>query len=476
MKSKYKIVVIITLLLISLSLIISFLNYIKSLEQTKRQLVEVSLPLSINNIYTEVQKNVIEPLLISSMMANDTFLKDWILHEEENTEKIKKYLTSVKNKFGLLNTFLVSDKSKNYYTMDGVLYQVNENDSKDSWYFKFKHNPKKNELNLDFNSYIDDSVIMFINYKIFDIDFNYLGATGVAVKIAYIEEMLKRFRTKFKFNVFFVNKDGEVVLSERKFNKLTNIKDDINLKEISSKIFDGNEKIEYEKYGEKYILNSEYIKELDLYLIVEAKINNFLNDVRETFYINLFFSIFVTLLVIYIILLTTKKYNKNLENLANIDTLTKLPNRRSFMENFEKTINLFKRNHNNYCLIYFDIDDFKKINDTLGHLVGDKVLIRIGEILNLSVRKSDYVSRWGGEEFTILCNEIDIQNAKLIAQKIKVAIEFDDKLKNYVHGCVTASFGVTQFRVDDSYDTIITRADNALYEAKENGKNNIIIA
>ncbi|NQY93955.1 MAG: GGDEF domain-containing protein, partial [Campylobacteraceae bacterium] len=114
MSLKVIVVSVITFLLISLSIGTSILNYTKSLNETEKQLKNSSLPLSIDNIYTEIQKNVIEPNLISSMMSSNTFLKDWLINEESNIPKIKKYLSTIKDKYSMFNTFLVSHESKNY--------------------------------------------------------------------------------------------------------------------------------------------------------------------------------------------------------------------------------------------------------------------------------------------------------------------------------------------------------------------------
>ena len=98
LNKKYTIVLIITVMLVILSTSISWLNYTVSLNNAHKQLKEHSLPLSLDNIYTSIQKNIIEPYLLSSMMANDTFVQDWIINEEKDKEKIIKYLDSIKNK------------------------------------------------------------------------------------------------------------------------------------------------------------------------------------------------------------------------------------------------------------------------------------------------------------------------------------------------------------------------------------------
>lgn len=464
-----------TFLLVSFSVGSSVLNYVKSLEETQIQLKERSLPLSIDNIYTEVQKNLIEPTLVSSMMAHDTFLKDWLMLEETETEKIAKYLETIKNKYHMFSTFLVSEKSGNYYTSKGLLEKVQEDNPNNAWYFRFKEIQEPYEINLDFNKYMGDSLIMFINYKIFDEKYHYLGATGIGIKISYINEMLKHFRVKYNFNVFFVNKEGEVVLSEVGVNRVSHLNEDKKLRTLSSKILEESSKtLEYEKEGNHYILNTKYIEELNLYLLVEAQIEEFTQEVEKTFILNLFISLAVTFIIIVIILYTVKTYNKKLEYLAAYDSLTKLPNRRTFNLNFEKALRLYKRDNVARSIIFFDIDNFKLINDNYGHLIGDTVLKRIAAILNMQVRSSDNLSRWGGEEFLILLHDSSLKDSLDVAEKLRMAFENDIDLHDLVKGGVSASFGVTSFQEDDTLERIITRADEALYKAKNQGKNCVV--
>jgi diguanylate cyclase (GGDEF)-like protein len=176
-------------------------------------------------------------------------------------------------------------------------------------------------------------------------------------------------------------------------------------------------------------------------------------------------------MIIVIILYTVKGYNKKLEELAAYDNLTKLPNRRTFNQNFEKALQLFKRDKIPRCVIFLDIDNFKSINDNYGHLVGDKVLKRVAVILNIQIRSSDNISRWGGEEFLILLNDSSLDDSLDVAEKIRVAFENDIELHDLINGGATASFGVTSFNELDTIETIVSRVDDALYEAKHNGKN-----
>lgn len=208
MNSKYRVILLITILLIILSFSISTVNYFVSLDSAQKQLKNQSLPLSLDNIYTEIQKHIIEPYLVSSMMANDTFVHDWLLKDENNQERIIKYLESIKNKYGMLSTFLVSEKTKNYYTQDGFIEAINPNNNTNKWYFNFLQNQENHEINIDFNKHISNSLIMFINYKIFDNSYKYIGATGVALKISYIDDMLKLLDKSMALRCSFLMKMG----------------------------------------------------------------------------------------------------------------------------------------------------------------------------------------------------------------------------------------------------------------------------
>ncbi len=475
MNSRYHIVVIITFLLITLSLTISTMNYWVSLQSTQKQLKERSLPLTVDNIYTEIQKHIIEPNLVSSMMANDTFLKDWLIHQEDDVDKISTYLETIKHKYEMFVTFLVSEETRNYYTQKGLVEQVVEGNPNNAWYFTFMQNQDSHEINLDFNEHIDDSMIMFINHKIYDEQYHIIGATGIGLKISYINDMLKRFRQKYSFNVYFLNKDGEVVLYELGVNPLRHLEDVSELNALRDLIISKESRVlEYTQTGEEYLLNTKYIPELDLYLIVEAKLSEFVKDVKRTFYFNLLSSLFVTLLITLIILKTVKNHHKSLNYLATYDDLTDLQNRRVFNEELQQFFLLSQRRQSPLSLLFLDLDDFKKVNDTFGHQTGDKVLKRVAGILKQNIRQTDILGRWGGEEFIVALIDSKSESAKVITEKLRTNIEKDEILHQLINQNLTASFGLTTLNAQDTMDSLLKRVDEALYEAKRNGKNQIV--
>ncbi len=476
MNSKYKIVIVISSLLVILSLSITTISYFVSLNNTQKQLRTQSLPLSLDNIYTAMQKRIIEPYLVSSMMANDTFVQNWILEKEVNTKKIKQYLDAVKNKYGMLTSFLVSEKSGNYYNQNGFIEKVRKDNLNNKWYFRFKNIQSKHEINLDFNDNISNSMIMFINYKIIDSKFNYLGVTGVGFKISYIDDMLKMFRLKHHFKVYFIDERGKIILSEKNIIPEKSLDEMPYLKDFKEQLVSKETSyIEFKKNGHIHLLNTKYIPELNLYLLVEVNLDDFTKDIRYIFFVNLFIALLISLLVVIITIYLIKNYNRKLEYLAGRDQLTGINNRRVFEQKFSNQIELNRREAREISLFFMDVDNFKAINDKFGHAVGDKALIRIAKILEENTRKNDIIARWGGEEFVCAYINSSKENAIHTTQRIREKMKNDCILKDLVHSEITGSFGLTQLRVDDDLDSIITRADNLMYKSKDAGKNRLII-
>jgi polar amino acid transport system substrate-binding protein len=165
--------------------------------------------------------------------------------------------------------------------------------------------------------------------------------------------------------------------------------------------------------------------------------------------------------------------NKELNRLALTDNLTALFNRRKLEELIQIEIDKGRYSKSVFCLSILDIDHFKDVNDKFGHQRGDRVLVEISGLLKRSLRLSDYVGRYGGEEFIIIFPESDIKEVELIIENVRLEIE---KYNFEEVGHKTASFGLTFSKAEDTIETVIKRADNALYEAKESGRNKVIIS
>lgn len=477
MRLKTKVVIIIAGLLLCVSVIGSVINYMKSVHDTQVQLQNTSLPLSVDNIYTEIQQRMIEPLLVSSLMSNDTFLRDWIMEGETDLDGIVRYLTEIQQKYDIFTTFLVSNKTKHYYHPRGLIDVVNKDNSADAWYFRFIEQPEPYEINLDHNANLSDTLIMFINYKVMNYKKEIIGVTGVGVRLINIEKMLNSFKTKYKYDVYFVDQKGEITLFSEVLNKRGNIGNIDGLKKIKEAIFQGDQtQFEYKDKDGEYLLNTKYIEKLKLHLFVEINKKEYLNELKKTFYANLSISLLVTLLVTFIIIYTINIYQRQLVQMASEDSLTGLANRRKFNEHFDKLYKLYKKGVNKLTLLLIDIDDFKGVNDTFGHLIGDEALVRVAEILRAELRASDMIARWGGEEFALLLIDVADEKSVEIAQKICQAIREDMALNSLLQRPLTVSIGLGNLSSLESQDGLVYKVDNALYEAKKAGKDQVVVA
>lgn len=167
-----------------------------------------------------------------------------------------------------------------------------------------------------------------------------------------------------------------------------------------------------------------------------------------------------------------KQTNEKLKAESIQDPLTKLYNRRYLTDFLQREIKEYTRSNESFCIAVCDLDHFKKINDTLGHLTGDQALIAIAEVLKESSRATDILIRFGGEEFVIVMPRTQLSAASTVIERMKSNIE-----KNEFEGIswtLTASFGLTEIKPKDTDILLLARADNLLYQAKDAGRNCIV--
>ena len=165
-----------------------------------------------------------------------------------------------------------------------------------------------------------------------------------------------------------------------------------------------------------------------------------------------------------------ERQKEELKLISQVDTLTGIYNRNKLNEIF---INKKECKKREYSIIILDIDNFKTVNDTLGHSIGDQVLKEFAKILKSNIRATDFLGRWGGEEFIIVCSNIRKDKAFKVAQELRKKIENHNFPKNLK---LTASMGISEYNEDISFDELFILADRALLKAKDNGKNQVVIS
>ena len=193
----------------------------------------------------------------------------------------------------------------------------------------------------------------------------------------------------------------------------------------------------------------------------------------ETYELHISYVQVALLIRIYVLVVTQRKRSEEeIHILATTDSLTGIANRREFARILASEMDRAKRYVTPLSLVMFDLDYFKRVNDTFGHDTGDYVLQAVTKIVKNNIRAVDLVARWGGEEFMLLMPQTDMRGAEIAANKLRLAIAqyHFDKVGN-----LTVSFGVVVFEPQDDLNSLLKRVDDALYSAKEKGRNRVEI-
>lgn len=181
-------------------------------------------------------------------------------------------------------------------------------------------------------------------------------------------------------------------------------------------------------------------------------------------------------LVTYFFRLASVHAEKRMERMALTDPLTGLFNRRHMDELLDDSQRRFAREARPFCVILADIDLFKRINDELGHEAGDRVLRSVAGLFNGELRGADAVARWGGEEFLVLLDDTELEDAIDVAHRLREAAEAQLGLLSGVNAGLTVTIGLSSYAADMSLKELLKRADQALYAGKAAGRNQVVVA
>jgi len=479
-----KLIFVLSLILLSGFFITNVISYRASKRQIHSSIVENSLPLARDNVYSEIQRDLTRPIFVSSLMANDTFLKDWVTGGEKQLRQIIRYLTEIQEKYGFFSSFFVSDITRNYYHYKGILKQIHPEDSHDVWYYNFKNKNVEYDLDVDTNEAEQNHLTIFINHRLTTDHGRFLGVVGVGLDFDRVASLLDDYKTRYNRNIYMVSPDGVIQIHTDKSKILTtSIFTLSGLNSIAHDILAAKKEpafFEYDDAGGNHILlTSRFVEELDWYLLVEQDETLALKSIQTTFVQNFFISLGITFITILFAILVINYFQKKLETMATTDKLTKAYNRREFERRFHFHTSANRRETMDMSIILFDIDLLKELNDTLGHLAGDTIISGIAHLAGRTIRDNDMLVRWGGDEFVIL-TFTDTKKAVSIARRLQQAIHeynfFDEHSGDRQKQAVTISCGIAGYRMDDTLDTLLARADDALYKAKNKGRNCIVTA
>ncbi len=319
-KKSKQLLPILSILLIAGFLITSLASFIVSRGSLHSEILLNELPLTSDNIYSEIQRDLLSPILISSLMATDTFLRDWVISGEKDTDQVTKYLKDIQKQFNTFTSFFVSDKTYKYYHSNGLLKTVSPTEERDIWYFRVKEMKDEYEINVDIDMANNDSMTIFINYKVYDYNGNYIGATGVGLTVNAVKELIESYQKKYNRNIFFVDKKGTIKLSASNFNKENAAQMASGIPDLfKDRLRSSSAKSFKNKRNKKtFHTNVRYIREFEWFLVVEQEQGQATKHIFTTLVINLLVCAVITLVVLLLVRLTINKYKNRIETLNGI--------------------------------------------------------------------------------------------------------------------------------------------------------------
>ncbi len=453
----------------------TWLSYYLTREFVLNKALNETLPLVSENIYTEIMEDLIDPIKTSSLMANDTFLINWVKSGEQNLEEIVDYLNLIRQEYGFSSSFLVSELTHNYYTPEGILKQISPEDPHDIWYYTFQELNKKTDLDVDTNQADQGSWTVFINHRLETPDDGFLGVIGVGLQITEIGRKLAEYQEYYKHQVYFVDSTGLIQIHPNsdlvEKQRITDIKE---IKEAYERLFSKSgeyNSIEVDNLLEGRAISVRYFPEFDWYLVVEKDQKANLQLAGDVFWQTITIGISVSAMVALLIIQLIKTFYKRLAYQASVDSLTEVLNRRAIIEAGEREIRIAQRYNHSRALLMIDIEDFKSVNNQYGHLTGDEFIKNIARILKDTLRESDLIGRWGGDEFIIVLLDGDKETAHQVADRLKQAVgayKFDTG-----QGAISRNLYVGICQVTDSetsFSDLIRAADESLVRSKNQNK------
>jgi hypothetical protein len=317
---KSNLMYVLSILLITGFLATSLTSYFVSRASLRVEISEHELPLTSDNIYSEIQQDLLRPVFVSSLMATDTFLRDWVIDGERDPQQITRYLNEIQLKYNTFTSFFVSEKTRTYYHAFGILKKVSPDSARDHWYFRVRELPQEYEINVDTDMANKDAMTIFINYRVFDYENNYIGATGVGLTVSAVKELIEVYQQKYNRTVYFIDRTGAIQLAGARFYQQNqNISKFEYFREFQERLGTKSEQaFTYQKDGQTIHTSIRYIGEFGWYLVVEQSEKEAVRGIFLTLVLNLVFCLLITLVVLLMVNWSVNAYQKRIETLRGI--------------------------------------------------------------------------------------------------------------------------------------------------------------
>ena len=470
---KYSLLVWLTLLLVSGAVAGSALIWFMSTNLLAQQSLNNTLPALCDSLHSEIRLDIAKAQSLASGIAENVSLHEWLTDAEHENQPLIAHLKSLHKKDSPATYFLIAEKDQKYIDSAGTVRIVNPETATDSWYASAHTSGHPYEIAVQTEPGSDVAQIV-VSSPLYDSERNQIGMAGLFMPLEALSFTMNHYAGTEGHAVYFVDQLGKIVFSDSRSKRVGNLHQLDGMQQIADdlpKSRQNNLSTSYERSGSRILLNARFIPELGWYLVLEE--NGTLSEVsaRPLAYLNVAVGLILALLAVLLARTSIVQHQSRLRSLASKDSMTGLLNRQTFTSSFKDAMLEMQRLKLPLSFILFDIDYLKKINEAFGHATGDKVIMDIARLSKRSVRGSDLVCRWGGEQFALLLLRCELEQAYKVAEQLRLNVQnhsflFDDK-----KAPVTISLGVAEMTARESIDELFGRADDAVFLAKSEGRN-----
>jgi len=461
---------VITLIVIIATSYFTFKEFFNASHQKQQ---EVVMPL-----FSLINSEIIRPLTVSQYMASDPFLLDYIEQEKIDKKVIFNYITSVSTQFNTMSFIAIE---KHLLLIDSNNKTTSLSGKEAEWYHRLKVIDKT-----EFTDFGDaENPHLFFDVKMFNKQQEFLGFIGLAIDLDYFATKFAKFKKDYGFELYFVDSNNDVTLSsEQIMETMSHHRKDLvtNISELpwyqqyqnEYQSNTGSSQDFFDYSSNELIISQMPLKELNWRVFIIAPPITEQSVYWQLFMQNLIIFLVVSLGLYYLFTLCISNFRSDLVKDSETDYLTQLPNRSFIHWRFSQ----LNKEYDHVSVVIADIDNFKILNDTYGHLFGDDVLKVIATKLSENLRAIDLAGRWGGEEFILILPDTNASQAQEIINRIRsniANIPFTTSSTSKEFN-VTVSFGISDSNLTGiSLEEILAKADKALYSAKANGRNQVVV-
>lgn len=463
--SRIDVIALFLIMLISMS--VSIIACVNVIQRVTRDNSEIHSRTIAHMVSAEIENEFIKPVTVSQTISRDIEIRSHIeARTREEAESVRddmtQHLISYGDEFGYKMVFVAADKTRAYYTYNGISKYLDvENDSHDIWYKEYLDSGKKYVVNVDTDEDNNWSLSVFINYGIFDDNGDVMGACGVGVDMNDLIDMLHKFEEEYNIKVDLVNRDGLIQIDTDGKSIETDYLDNSYFDEVPDNDF-------YYQLSEDSCYMTKYLKEFDWYIVIRDNNPVKLDANRIILPIVLIFIAGVLIMAVSFVIISLREqkakdaYNRRYE-VSIKDELTGLYNRRGY----EVDCEMIKKDKNlkDYILVMMDLNGLKAANDKIGHEAGDELIIGAAKCMNNAFSGLGKSYRVGGDEFVTLL--------KGTKEEALAAVKTFDYLTDNYQGKLITELSVSKGVVvcsehtDLSFDEIKAMADKLMYADKD---------